>query len=334
MRTPAGRGSRPRKTSTRSFLPPTGGWISNRNIAAPRGRDLPPGASILENWFPTATSIILRRGSRRWASLPGGPCTSLFTYSNGSQLEMFAATDTGVWNVTTVTDPYTMIIGTDDGDYIGTDDDEVFGWDSVDGLQVMGPNIGGDWVTVQFSTAGGTFLVGVNGSDPALLYDGTSFSAAAITFPAGVTKTTADLSYVWNFKNRLWFIEKNTLDAWYLDVDQIGGELTKFPLGGTLNLGGALLFGASWSLDRSQSGGLGAQCVFATVDGEVAVYQGSNPEEAADWSLVGVYRIGKPLGHKAHIQAGGDIVVATAIGFVPLSQAVARDYAAIAPSDL
>lgn len=412
MRTPAKTQARARKTQTTSFPPPTGGWISNRNIAAPRGPQLPPGAAILENWLPTATSIILRRGSKRWATLPSGPVTSLFTYSNGGQREMFAANAEGIWNVTSVPEAYTHVIANENDDWIAASDTEAFGWGSVDGMDVLTGQTSGDWVTIQFSTAGGTFLVGVNGEDPAFVYDGSGFfpnhpggifelpitndtapftagdvltgatsgatatilsvtpsylwivditgtfdpseaitdgdggaadtdgaavmvsPGVGISFPAGSGLTTADLSYVWNYKNRLWFIEKNSLNVWYLPVDQIGGELTLFPLGGVLNLGGSLMFGASWSLDSGLSGGLGAQCVFVTQDGEVAVYQGSNPSSASDWSLVGVYRIGKPMGHKAHILAGGDLVIATAIGFIPLSQAVARDYAAISPAAL
>jgi hypothetical protein len=90
------------------------------------------------------------------------------------------------------------------------------------------------------------------------------------------------------------------------------------------------LFGASWSLDGG--GGLTAQCIFVTTEGECAVYQGTDPSVAANWSLVGVYRIGKPMGPKAWIHAGGDLVIATDVGFVPLSQAVQRDYAALSPS--
>jgi hypothetical protein len=72
--------------------------------------------------------------------------------------------------------------------------------------------------------------------------------------------------------------------------------------------------------------------VFVTTEGEVAVYQGSNRSDDNDWSKVGVYRIGRRLGNKAFIRAGGDLVIASSIGFVPLSQAIQRDFAALAPA--
>ena len=140
------------------------------------------------------------------------------------------------------------------------------------------------------------------------------------------------LSFVWIYKNRLFFIEKDSMNVWYQDVDALGGEMTRFPMGGVFPRGGSLLFGASWSLDTSGDGGLSAQCVFMSTEGEVAVYQGGNPSDANDWGLVGVYRVGKPLGPNAWFRAGGDIVVSTDIGLVPLSQAINRDIAALAPS--
>ena len=140
---------------------------------------------------------------------------------------------------------------------------------------------------------------------------------------------TEDLNYVWVYKNRLFYVEKDSMNAWYLPVDQIGGMAEVFPLGGVFTLGGKLLFGAAWSLGSSGDGGLSEQCVFVSDEGEVAVYQGSDPSSAADWTKVGTYRIGKPLGRKAHFRAGGDLVIATDIGDNPLSQAIQTDYAAL-----
>lgn len=148
----------------------------------------------------------------------------------------------------------------------------------------------------------------------------------------GITGVDTDkLDYVWVYKNRLFFVEEDSMNAWYLPTDQVGGVADSFPLGGVFTLGGKLLFGATWSLDSSGSGGLSEQCIFVSDQGEVAVYQGLGPSEDS-WTKVGTYRIGKPLGPEAWIRAGGDLVIATDIGFVPLSQAIQRDYAALSPS--
>lgn len=405
---------KPRRAKVTSFAAPTGGLVSNRNLAMSRGPDMPPGAAVLENMFPTATGVVVRRGSVRWATLDEQvPVKSLFTYISGAQRELFCANSNGIWNITSVPSPYSWALGTGvDEEAISPDpaSELAFGSISVNGLDVLTGVTDGDWSVVQFATAGGEFLVGVNGVDDGFLYDGADFyplvaggiegldfdaetaaftvgetltggtsgataeivkvisdgsagtlwlktvaggpfqndetitdgatgSATAdgantvlssgITFPSGSSLTTADLSYVWVYKQRVWFIEKDSLNAWYLPVDQVGGELTLWPMGGVFVRGGNLLWGHSWSLDSGGSGGLSEQCAFCTTEGEVAAYQGLSPEPDQGWSKVGVYRIGRPMGKKAMLRAGGDLVIATTVGLISLAMASRHDYAAL-----
>lgn len=307
MRKPAAR-VKPRLARDASFPAPVDGWIASLNLATPNarrpdGRKV-AGAAPLRNGVPTATGVRMRGGSVLHASL-GDMTTdvqSIFSYISGSTRRLFGADGAGIYDITTPANP--AISPTAEVDSLSS----------------------GDWSVVQFSTAGGTFLRLVNGVDVPLVYDGSSWD----TSPAITGATPEDLCYVWAYKQRLFFIEKNSLNAWYLSVDQIGGAATKLPLGGVFSRGGSLLFGASWSLDTG--GGLSEQCVFVTTEGEVAVYQGANPGDASDWQKVGVYKIGRPRGPKAFIRAGGDLVIATDIGFVPLSQAIQKDLAALSPS--
>lgn len=141
--------------------------------------------------------------------------------------------------------------------------------------------------------------------------------------------TSADMSFVWTYKNQLWFIQKDSLSAWYLDVDSVGGTATEFLMGGIFPNGGALLFGARWSLETGGQGGLSEQNVFVTTQGEVAIYQGISPDDADTWSLVGIYRIGNPLGKRAYLRGGGDLAIATTAGLVPLSKAITLDVTAL-----
>lgn len=152
-----------------------------------------------------------------------------------------------------------------------------------------------------------------------------------VAFPSGLT--SADMKFVWVYKRRLWFAQKNSLNAYYMDQpDAIGGAPKVFPLGGEYALGGALLFGQSWSLDSGAQGGLSEQNIFVSTEGEVAVYQGIDPDQASSWGKVGLYRVGTPLGDRAWFRAGSDIGIATTIGLVPLSQAIQRAIAALAPA--
>jgi hypothetical protein len=132
---------------------------------------------------------------------------------------------------------------------------------------------------------------------------------------------------VWSHGSRLWFVEENTLSAWYLPVDSIGGAATEFPLAGIFRRGGTLLFGAKWSLGAGD--GLDDKCIFVSTEGEVAVYEGTNPSSAATWRLAGRYDMPKPLGRRAYVQAGGDMLIATEAGLIPVSASISTDLGAI-----
>lgn len=328
MRRPTAKGTKPRKAQPISFPTPSAGLISNRNIALPQGQA--PGAAMLDNWFPTPQSTRLRRGMVRKATLPSGnPVQSMFTYTNGVTEQLFASDGTGIWDVSVVQNAYSQIISPSPGYIIGPEAGYAIGWASVDGADSVWTATNGNWSTVQYSTAGGSFLIGVNGVDDGFLYDGTDWVSLGVTFPSPSTLDSSDLIFTWAYNSRIYFIEKNTLNVWYLPADQIGGELTLLPLGGIFNRGGNLLFGQSWSLSSGGDGGLSEQCVFVTTEGEVAVYRGLSPDADQGWERVGVYRVGKPLGRTAWIKAGGDLVIATSIGFIPLSKAIDTDYAAL-----
>lgn len=307
---------------------PTLGIIANANPAQPPAG----GALILENFIPRATDALLRRGSQLYQLISDGveAVTSLFTYKNGNNEKLFAATETTITDISTATPQVYFTDG------LGN---RFVGGGSGESLIKFIPSItrapatvtsltGGDWSVVQFATPGGVFLRAVNGVDTPQVYDGSAWGTAPTI--TGITDPTK-LSYVWTHQQRLFFIEKDSLSAWYLPAASIGGAATELPLGGVFNLGGSLLFGTTWSLEVG-AGGLQEQCAFVTTEGEVVVYQGTDPSTAATWSKVGVYRIGKPLGADAHFRAGGDIVIATDIGLVPLSSALQKDFSVLAPS--
>lgn len=148
---------------------------------------------------------------------------------------------------------------------------------------------------------------------------GSSFTVSGVT--------TSNLSHVWTFKNRLFYVQKDTLTAWYAPSGAIGGAYGDLSLAGIFKLGGSLLTGASWSLDAGD--GPDDKCVFISTEGEVAIYGGTDPSDATLWSLEGRYDIGKPLGKRALMQVGGDLYVATTDGIVPISAAINKDPAQI-----
>lgn len=283
------------------FVAPVRGLVLNENIAAVQ----PGSASVMENWFPTVTGIRPRAGTTKHATTGSLPVVSMWAYEIGSTKKLFAATETSIFEVFNPADP------------------------DVAPLADVTGQTAGYYATTAFQTAGGNFLYAVNGADEALLYDGTAWAAIDGTSTPAITGvTTSTLSHVWSFASRLWFVQKGTMNAWYLPVDSIGGAAAQFSLAGIFAKGGELLFGARWSLDAGD--GLDDKCVFVSSLGEVAVYEGTNPGSATDWRKVGVYDITKPLGFKAVMQAGGDLLIATVTGIIPMSEMVNKDPAALA----
>ena len=369
------RASNIRVPSTRDvmFPAPTKGWVQSGNITT-AGRDQ---AEVLDNFFPTAQGARLRGGSTEYANI-GSAIVRMPVYSATSD-SLFATTATGIYDADRIAGG-------------GSNFADVAGMTS------------GDWSAAQISTPGGSFLVMVNGSDPAQYFDGSTFypintaavnnvpydtltaafsvgqtitggtsgatavivsivqtSATAGTFRVGAITggpfqnneaitsatgaalangassagssititgvTTANLTQVFLHKSRLFFVEENSLSAWYLPAASLGGAASELDFGAVFKRGGTLMFGASWSLDSGA--GLDDVAVFVTSNGEIAVYEGNDPASASDWSLAGVYEISRPLNKHAYFKAGGDLAILTEDGIIPVSEALRKDRAAL-----
>ena len=117
--------------------------------------------------------------------------------------------------------------------------------------------------------------------------------------PAGVAQGTG-LAYVWKYRNRLYFIQKNSMTAWYLPLDAVGGVLLPIYLAGAASTRRQ----AAVRRDRGRStagDGTDDKCVFVTDLGEVLIFTGSNPSDAANWRQEGRYQIGAAARHeRAH----------------------------------
>jgi hypothetical protein len=276
---------------------PVAGWVTNTNIAEP----VKKSAILLENWFPERKSLRLRGGAFRHATVSSTlACESLFSYQSGTTEVLFGATSSAVYNITSPADPL------------------------VPPAASISGQTSGRYSTAPFANAAGAvFLTIVNGTDPRQVFDGAAWS----TLPAITGVSSSNLSHVWVFANRYFFVEKNTFNAWYLPVDNIGGAATRFSLAGIFQEGGSLLTGGTWSVDAGD--GMHDQCVFISSLGEIAVYQGTDPSSAATWLKVGHYNTGTMLGKNALLKVAGDLILMTVDGFVPMSLIQRLDRAAL-----
>jgi hypothetical protein len=73
----------------------------------------------------------------------------------------------------------------------------------------------------------------------------------------------------------------------------------------------------TWTIDAGY--GVDDLAAFVTSNGEVAVYKGSDPSDPLDWSLIGIWTIGQTFNRKCMFKFGGDLLVLTEGGLVPLS---------------
>lgn len=274
---------------------PTRGIIQHENDAFTG-----PGACIIsDNWMPTMKGIKLRGGCIRWCVLPEAvPVVSGFEYVSGNQQRMFAANATKLYDVTSNV-PTLVKSGQTSGNYCAS----------------------------QLANLSGYWLIAANETgDFPLRFDGTTWttlSADQINGPVGSpVEHGRNLSYVCKYRNRLFFIETKSMNIWYLGIDSIGGTLTKIPLSGAATHGGYLMFMASWSIDAGD--GIDDKLVIGTSEGEILIFTGSNPADPNNWRQEGRYEISPPLGMNAHTNVGGDLLVLTVDGIVPISQAITK----------
>ena len=125
------------------------------------------------------------------------------------------------------------------------------------------------------------------------------------------------------FKNRLYFCQNNSLSFWYLDTSAISGAATEFPLGGFYRNGGYLQAMGTWTLDAGY--GVDDFAVYVTSMGEVLVYQGINPNDATDWKMKGLWQMGQTFSRRCFFKWGGDLLLLTQDGLVPLTSALQSD---------
>ena len=291
MASPARRRLIQRTTNNVASLPaPVGGWNARDSLA----NMAPTDAVTLDNLFPGVSSVSLRGGYVKHATGMTGQVESLLVYSGGATDKMFAAVDGKIYDVTSA---------------------GPVGAAAVSGLT------SNRWEYTNITTSGGSYLYAANGADKPLLYDGSAWTAIdGASTPAITGVTTTDLIQPTLFKNRMWFIQKNTLKAWYLPTASIGGAAQVLDLSSVAHLGGTLVAMSAWTIDAGY--GVDDNLVFVTDQGEVIVYRGTDPSSASTWALIGVWIIGAPISRRCVQKYGGDLLILTLDGLIPMASAL------------
>ena len=133
----------------------------------------------------------------------------------------------------------------------------------------------------------------------------------------------------------LWFVEKNSTKAWVSTVGgNISGTLESFDTAQVLKWGGKLISVFNWTIDGGA--GLDDYTCFLSSEGEVLVYKGYNPNDADNFTLIGSYKLSRPIGYQCVMAYQGDVVIITEDGYLPLSKALSLNnagFSAVAFSD-
>ena len=273
---------------------PTGGL----NYRDPISAMSPLDALILTNFIPKQQGVELRKGWKQTTESLGESIESVFGYTapNPEDNKVFVAANGNIYDVTDGT--YTAaVLGT------GSDADE--------------------WWTTQFSTPADTFLLAVS---PGAGYWTYSTSTGWVDRTASTTGLPTTVRTVAVWKQRVWFTAEGDANVYYLDnVDVVTGSCTSFAMGSTLRNGGYVSALINWTMDAGFS--IDDYLIVVGTEGDIGVWQGTDPTSPDTFSLKGVWYVGPVPRHGQYFTPfGGDVMIVSELGLVPMSKLVAGQY--------
>ena len=280
--------------------------------------------------------------------------------ADATQNKLFACTSAGIWDCTSSTASPSKVVtfGTTTGDagygistvFVNLNGDHFLLYcDEVNGYYVY-TSATTTWTHVaQQTSVAWTASTAVSSITPTrMLANGASYkcvtsgtTAASGTGPAGTGTGITDGTAVWDYEptisgadptkfafvtvwgNRVWFIERDTANAYYTGINALYGPVSKFPFGARFRAGGDLRGLFNWT----QTGGNGVQNSLVGVSGggDVVIYQGTDPTQASSFAIKGVWSLGGggvPAGRRIATDYGGDVALMSTIGLIPISQLV------------
>lgn len=277
---------------------PTGGLNYRDPIAAMTPQD----ALVMTNFIPRQQGCELRKGYQIYAepvSLPADPVESVFSYKAPASVDdkVFIAVNGNIYDVTAGGTPVIAVTGT------GSTDDE--------------------WWTTQFSTAADTFLLAVSPGAGYWTYSATSGWVDRTATTVGLPLDVRTVS-VW--KRRVWFTVKEDPKVYYMrDVDHIAGHADEFPMGSVLRNGGYVSALVNWTIDAGAS--IDDYLVAIGTEGDVAVWEGTDPTSASTFQIKGSWYVGPVPRHGVYFTPfGGDVMIVSELGLVPMSRLVSGQY--------
>jgi hypothetical protein len=288
MRKAASAPNRRRRVVVRTKAAPVLGWNAKDAIASMKELF----AVILDNLWPNGATVDLRKGSSDHVTGIASAVETLAAYrpKTGSQ-KLFSWAGGSIYDASAA---------------------------GAVGAAVVSGLTNARWQHVNFGNSAGHFMLCVNGADDMRVYDGAAWTTInAGSVPSITNVLTNTLIGAFLFKERPWYIQKDTLSLWYPAAGAFAGALVEFPLQGVFKKGGYLMAGGNWTLDAGD--GIDDLMVLISSEGEVVIYQGVDP---ASLSKVGTFTIGKPIGRRCMNPLGNDLNIITTDGVIPISKVI------------
>lgn len=278
--------------------------------------DFPPDdAYVLDNVFPRPFGCEIRKGWRNWVPAANkfpAAVKTVMTYAGATKAagRVFASYDQNpsiIYDVTTQNAaPVLSLTPSSNSDNPG------------------------EWYHSNFVTQGGNFLLAVSAGAGYYSYNAGTWTehvdgtvAGEIDWPVGFGSltTTKNIAFIWVWKNRVWFLMKDSAIAFYLPVGQISGLAAAFDFGQQLDLGGSLLWASDWTYDSGS--GIDDALILASTEGQILVYEGTDPANAATFQLKGRWFAGRfPVGRRNFCEHGGQVQFLCEYGMISISDLV------------
>ena len=284
------------QVGTRTTIPaPTKGLNTRDAFAAMK----PDYAIKLDNFFPDHGAVRLRKGFQEFADLTGAGIgdyiQSLIPHYSGTVAKFFAAAEGELYDITRG------------------------GRLSSSNLLTAGLRNN----RLSHATVSGHTIL-VNGANVPMRIEpaGTLASEHGWTRPGDDPLPT--FSRVMVFKNRVYFVEKDSANVWYGPLSSVQGMLADFDFSFIAPEGGNVLEIGTMTVDA----GAGIDDLFLVFmqHGVVLAYNGIDPaaSDETGFSLVGKFKIGALVGDRPLVNVGGDLVALTVDGAVPLGELLKR----------
>ena len=254
----------------------------------------PKDAVVCNNFIAKPVGCELRQGYQKHVTGLGGVVNSFLPYlaQSPDDNKIFAAVAGNIFDVTT------------SGEDIEPDVETT----ATDGY----------WSSIMFSGPTQNFLCCTSPSGGYYTYDS---SSGWVDRTADLTGFTGVPGCIASWKNRLFIVAAGTAKVYYLPVNSIQGAASELDFGPLLKHGGHVSGIVNWTLNA----GLTIDNYFVVFgsQGDVLVYQGTDPDDVSTFAIKGIWYTGRPpVGDRFFHEYGGELFVLTELGLLPLSKMV------------